>query len=187
MRKLPELISRVLLEGALDATQLLALAEQQAETLRQRAMADGRAEGIEQGRVEGLAEVLSHFDPREASRRFTGEEVQRLAFAIAERLLQRTLVAEPGYLQTLLAEQLELLGSVQQLRIRVNPAQRDLAEEIVGGRPALQAEIINDPSLSAGDCVVSGDGMLVDGRLTTRLSLLQRAMGRGGPGSHADS
>jgi len=128
-------------------------------------------------KVAGAVEALR----REASRlaEAAGADALELGFLVARRILEAELKTSPDTLATLVRSALRRAGDARKVRVRLHP------QDAQALAPALQADglgvvsaevqVVAEPSLSPGDCVVDTDYGKVDGRLQTRLDELWRA------------
>ncbi len=99
-------------------------------------------------------------------------ETVRLAIAIAERLLRRTLTTQPECVATLVRTALEATAGAQTVRLRLHPADVELLEphlSSLGGEFSASVELVCDDTLSRGDCVAETTGGSADSRVTTIL------------------
>jgi flagellar assembly protein FliH len=110
-----------------------------------------------------------------------------IGFQVARRILESELRQNPDALFALVRSALRRAGDSRRVNVRVAP--EDLArlrsEEARGhldGLTAARVEYVSDPALQPGDCVVDADFGQVDGRLTTRLAEVRRAVDQAGEG-----
>jgi flagellar assembly protein FliH len=104
-----------------------------------------------------------------------------IAFQVAARILETEIHANPEALFALVRSALRKAGDSRRIAVRLCP---DDAATVEAGRETLghgelaaaRVEIVPDPSLVPGDCVVETDFGQVDGRLATRLSEARRAV-----------
>jgi flagellar assembly protein FliH len=104
-----------------------------------------------------------------------------IAFQVAARILETEIHANPEALFGLVRSALRKAGDSRRIAVRLCP---DDAAAVEAGRETLgrgelaaaRVEIVPDPSLVPGDCVVETDFGQVDGRLATRLSEARRAV-----------
>ena len=99
-------------------------------------------------------------------------ETVRLAIAIAERLLRRTLTAQPESVASLVQTALEATAGAQTVRLRLHPADAELLEphlSSLGGEFSTSVDLVRDETLSRGDCVAETTSGSVDARVTTIL------------------
>ncbi len=180
---------------------LISDAASEAERIRREAAESGRRDGRRDGlkaaeaetsaRVEQLVservavafETLSPAIERltdeirlrrdEWSSRWETEGI-RLAVAIAEKLLHRSLRADPASADRLIAEAVRLAAGSPRITVKLSPA--DYAR--LGGTVATLAEtigklgttdVVADPSITPGGCVVETEHGRIDGRLETQL------------------
>ena len=132
--------------------------------------------------AEGLETVLPAVrrladDLRLARDRWTARwevEAVRLAVAIAEKLLRRTLAAEPAAADALLADTLRLAAAAPRLTVRLSRVDFDrLGGSLNALRDAVgrlgEVELTPDDILTPGDCTVETRHGGVDGRIDTQL------------------
>jgi flagellar biosynthesis/type III secretory pathway protein FliH len=103
-----------------------------------------------------------------------------LGFQVARRVLEAELSTSPEAFFALVRSALKRAGDSRRIVVRVHP------EDARRVQPALQqgglgvavagVEVQADPTLAPGDCVVDTDFGKVDGRLSTRLDELRRAV-----------
>lgn len=98
-----------------------------------------------------------------------------LSVAIAEKLLHRELSQRPELVKEAVIEALELAAGNPQIQLRMNPQDVEhlgsWCEEIVSTMsPAGAAEIVADPTISAGGCVVETKHGKIDAQVETKLS-----------------
>lgn len=162
--------------------------ELEEESIREQAKADGRAEGLAQAQAEidarmrvldaqsaVLAQALAALArPLE----LVDAEVQRqlagLALAVGAQLLRRELKADPSLVIGIVQDTVGLLpAAVRDVRILLHPADAALlrASPPLSESGALWT-IVDDPSLSRGDCRVMAESATVDARLESRLAAL---------------
>lgn len=161
-----------------------------------------RAEGREDGHRAGLAEgrsleeartrsafdaaarVVSEVEARmaqmeEAARR----DLPGLATAIASHLVEEAVEADPALLARLVRQAVSEFLPDEPVKIRVNP--RDLA--LLSGPLGVDAEQespvagrtvrwISDPEVRPGGCLVESRDRLVDGRVSSALERIYRAL-----------
>lgn len=162
--------------------------ELEEESIREQAKADGRAEGLAQAQAEidarmrlldaqsaVLAKTLAALArPLE----LVDAEVQRqlagLALAVGAQLLRRELKIDPSLVIGIVQDTVGLLpAAVRDVRILLHPADAALlrASPPLSESGALWT-VVDDPSLSRGDCRVMAESATVDARLETRLAAL---------------
>lgn len=168
--------------------------------------AAGQRRGIEEGHAAALAERRADLDRLagawgEALVSFVGarehvlasaqRDVLRLVAMIAGRVIKRAVELNPGVVKDQIAAAIGLVLRPTRLVIAVSPGDASMAREAV---PALMArwapspagehaEVVEDPSLGPGSCVVRlGDmelgvpGGVVDASIGTQLERMVEAM-----------
>jgi flagellar assembly protein FliH len=154
----------------------------------------GHAEGLEQGRAAGEAAALA--EQREALTRLTAamttllteldatrstlesqavSSVIELAIGIARKVTRRAALSDPTIVSANCADALKMTVRAHDLRIAVNPAQR---ETLAAALPKLQmsmpalkhVELNEDESIAPGGCRITTDtGGLIDAELETQI------------------
>jgi flagellar assembly protein FliH len=104
-----------------------------------------------------------------------------VGFQVASRILESEIKANPETLFALVRSALRKAGDSRRIALRVCPDGAALLEASrdAQGNTAFSSarvEIVPDPSLAPGDCVVETDFGQVDGRLATRISEARRAV-----------
>ncbi len=102
-----------------------------------------------------------------------------IGFRVAKRVLEAELSTSPDALFSLVRSALRRTGESRKVAVRVHPQDAAaLAPALASGELGVATatvEVVKDPTLSPGDCVVDTDFGKVDGRLETRLEELFRA------------
>ncbi|MEW6433336.1 MAG: FliH/SctL family protein [Myxococcota bacterium] len=105
-----------------------------------------------------------------------------IGFQVARRILEQELSANPEALFSLVRSAVRRLGDARHLVIRLHPADAERIDAPEGrqrvGLSLMQVEVVADPTLEPGDCVVESEQAAVDGRVKTRLEELRRAAER---------
>jgi flagellar biosynthesis/type III secretory pathway protein FliH len=103
-----------------------------------------------------------------------------LAFMIARRILEREVHTDPVALLSLIRSAIVRAGEANQITLRVSAVDADaLRMASQNGHSTFSLATINivaDPNLSAGDCVVETNLGTVDGRLSTRLAEMRETV-----------
>lgn len=122
------------------------------------------------GAAEALAAAQADFN------RTRGRNLAGLAVAVANRIIQREVAAEPGIIKDLVRQALDLLPTDQTVELRLAPADleqlRDAMDGVVAeGRP-VELRWIADPSQERGSFTLESPQRLVDGRTDVALRAL---------------
>jgi flagellar assembly protein FliH/type III secretion protein L len=151
------------------------------------AYARGYAEGLHAGEsgardqvraaVGVLAEVVERLLESEAQFALDrAHNLEGLAMAVARKLVEREVAADPTLVRSLVERALELLPAEMAIQVRMNPA--DLAalqgglEAAGASGPAATPRWIADPAFGRGSFVVEGPQRIVDGRTDAALRTL---------------
>ncbi|HVO19332.1 MAG TPA: FliH/SctL family protein [Anaeromyxobacter sp.] len=128
-------------------------------------------------KVAGAVEALR----REASRlaEAASADALELGFLVARRILEAELKTSPDALAALVRATLGRAGDARKVTVRLHPQDAEALAPALStdglGVVAAVVEVVPEPSLSPGDCVVDTDYGKLDGRLQTRLDELWRA------------
>lgn len=183
------------------ARRMLQEAHAEAEQIRQRALVEARQAGQAEGLRDAETEIERR--AAEQARRMADEKLEtvlpalraaagtlsqerdrwlaawesaaiELSVGIAEKLLRQQLHAHPERVVPRVREILELAAGSADIRVRLNPDDRDLLAEAAGevvrslsscGDVAVTA----DPSITRGGCLVETRHGMIDARLETQL------------------
>ena len=102
---------------------------------------------------------------------------------VARRVLHRELSVDPSLLADLAAEGIDALGPKERLIVRLGEFDDDTAIETIRARltaRAPQCQVLQDPTLSRGACVVETEYGSVDESLEARLASVVAALGVAG-------
>lgn len=127
---------------------------------------------------------------RQAAERLAAEarsDALEVGFMVARRILETDLTANVEHLVGLVRSAIRRLGESRHIKLQLCPEDARLIEEAlhkdgaqsISSVAAAQIEVIADPSLQRGDCLVAGDLGTVDGRINTRLEELRHALHTG--------
>lgn len=150
----------------------------------QAAVAQLRREAME--RVNAALETLRAQADRLAEQ--ARADAVEIGFQVARRILEAEVRQSPEALFALVRSALRRAGESRRVAVRVAPEDAVLLQSEAGraaleGMTAARVEFVADPSLQRGDCLVDTDFGQVDGRLTTRLAEVRRAVDGAGEGA----
>lgn len=143
-----------------------------------------RREAME--KVAGALETLrAHADRLAEQARSDAIEI---GFLVARKILETELRQNPEALFALVRAALRRAGESRRIAVRVAPEDASLLQSEAGraaldGLTSARIELVSDPGLQPGDCMVDTDFGQVDGRLGTRLAELRRAVDAAGEGA----
>lgn len=148
------------------------------------ALARGRREGRDEGAaeareelrpvIEGLLRIAEHLqDLRDQALHEAEADLEALALAVARRLVQRELEADPGIVRRLVARALELLPVDAPIEIRAHPGDLEtLAPALEAWSAGRALRWTPDPALDRGSFVAETPRRVVDGRTDVALRTL---------------
>jgi flagellar assembly protein FliH len=176
---------------------ILKQAEEQAVERREEAREAGYAEGLNQAdeeieqraRARAERQILPSLEKavkqlaegRAAFLRAWETSAIRLAIALAERLVRRTIAADAGVTPELVSEALELAAGSAEITLRMNPDDLrtlgstvdDLLKNLGQAAPI---RTVADERLAQGDCIVQTRDGTIDARLTARLERIEQEL-----------
>jgi flagellar assembly protein FliH len=111
-----------------------------------------------------------------------------IGFQVARKILETELRQNPEALFALVRAALRRAGESRRIAVRVAPEDASLLQSDAGraaldGITSARIELVTDPGLQRGDCMVDTDFGQVDGRLGTRLGEIRRAVDAAGEGA----
>jgi flagellar assembly protein FliH len=164
-----EVVSVVVQEAREEATRIVEEAHREAARIREEQERMLREKARWEARAELAAEHLALEQARRATVEASESALTSLALALAERLLADRLEADPTRVRAIVREALDRVRRASRVRVRVHPADRAALGD-------LDAEVLEDPSIERGGCVVESELGEVDARLEVRLEALARAL-----------
>ncbi|MEW6105843.1 MAG: FliH/SctL family protein [Bacillota bacterium] len=188
----PAALARSLIEQAEQAARARL---DEAEQERARILKEAYDRGYEDGRAEATAKVIEHArdlleyletlvqgvaQAAENAVRAAEDTVARLAIEIAEKILRREVSVDGSIVLEMVRESVEKAKAGGPIKIRVSAWDldrvRDFRDEIMRiADDVTSIEIIEDPRVEPGGCIVETDFGSVDARLGTQLREIRRA------------
>lgn len=188
---------RYLAEVHVRARQAVEQAQREADAVRQRAEAAGYdaaqreldrlVEARVAERLKSLTPVLGRLaeqldQAREAWLAHWERSAIELSAAIAERIIRRELSHRPEITLDLVREALRLAAGSPQLRVALHPNDfaalgkqaRQLVDELARAAPA---QVVSDPTVSAGGCRVETAHGVIDQQIETQLARIVEELG----------
>ena len=180
-------LKRAVVEARAEARRILSEATREADELRERAEREARElreTAYEEGREAALSELhqilLEAHERREGALAGAERDVLRLAVKLAEKIIGREIERDDVALADIVSAALRHARQQESLTVRVNPADlprvqahRDRLDP--SGR-ARFIDLVADPRVGPGGCVIEGESGTVDARLDTQLRVLERAL-----------
>lgn len=156
------------------------------EGLEREARESGHAAGLAEGRAAAEAEMrerLVRLDgilhaaarPLDALDDATEQELARLALVIARRVVAHELKTSPALVvRTVREAALALPAATRALRVYLHPDDLALLRELDAAEPHWQ--LLPDPLLQRGDCLLESENSRLDARVETRLAAIAEAI-----------
>lgn len=180
-------VKRAVAEARSEARRILADANREAEELRERAAAEAR-EMREAAYQEGLETALSELnhalleaqERRDAALGGAERDLLRLAVKLAEKIIGREIERDDAALADIVSAALRHARQQESLTVRVNPSDLPRVqahrERLDPSGRARFIDLVPDPRVAQGGCVIEGESGTVDARLDTQLRVLERAL-----------
>jgi len=170
---------------AVEAAEILARANEEAQAIAREAYEEGLRRGIAEGErkfleaVSGSAEVLKSAAAQvELSHKSFLDEIEpqliRLAASIASKIIERESSVSHEVIQRTVRSALEKLIDEEHVVVRVNPNDLDTLRQY---RAALMQEfdaikriyLVPDGAIDVGGCIAQTDSVRIDGRIASQL------------------
>jgi flagellar assembly protein FliH len=161
--------------------------EAQAERRAQEAREAGRREGEAVGRNAARAELQPEFDRLAGAVRSASElratlrahaeaDLVKLAIAIARRIVNRELSADPDAIAGLVRIALEKVRLQEVIRVRTHPDHLDAIRRAFSATGAVQVELAGDPVLERGGVQFETSRGLLDVSTETQFREIERGL-----------
>lgn len=137
-------------------------------------LADAQAQGRERvARLESICTQAAR--PLDALDAAVEQELAQLALLVARRVIAHELATRPELIvQAVRQAATALPAATRELRVRLHPDDLALLRELDAAEPHWQ--LLADPTLKRGDCVLESERSRLDARLETRLAALTDAV-----------
>ena len=180
-------VKRAVVDARAEARRILADAERDAEELRARAGHEAeelRDAAYQEGLESALAELnqilLEAHERRDSALAGAERDVLRLAVKLAEKIIGREVERDDAALADIVSAALRHARQQESLTVRVNPADLPRVqahrERLDPSGRARFIDLVADPRVGHGGCIIEGESGTVDARLDTQLRVLERAL-----------
>lgn len=169
----------MLAQAGKEAKELLEESRREALAERESARREGYAEGYGNGcrQLEDLLLRIAGDKNRQLEEQ--QEEMVKLIFITAEKILGAVLEIKPEVVSSMLGRILEEVKEARKVTLKVNPAHipylHDLYEKYNESN-ALGLQIAEDPELEPGDCIVITDSGFIEARIAEQLETLKQEL-----------
>lgn len=181
------LVKNVVVEAKAEAQRIRAEAESAAAAVRESALASAQElrdaayrEGLEAALLELNTCLLAAGEMRDSALVKVEQDVLRLAVKIAQKIIGREIEHNDDTLAQIIATALNQARRHETLTLRINPAdlplvhaRRDLLDQITR---APYLDLIADPHVTRGGCIIESDSGTIDAQLETQLRIIERAL-----------
>ena len=161
----------------------------QADRIREQSRLEGAAEGREEGKREALPATVAFANAGQALIVFEEQmivhyttEIVRLALEIAEKIVLRTVTAEPEMVAAVLYRARQEVTDARHIRVHLNAADYQLLAQMrpdlltMGNDGGRSIEIVVDEELNRGGCRLETEIGVVDATVPTQLAELRRQL-----------
>ena len=168
----------------------------QLEEIEKKAFEEAFSECREAGLAAARAEMKTHQDrlnaqvaaiaavfdklskPIEDMDTEVGEQLARLATAVAKQVIRRELRMDPAQVIAVMRETVSLLPAAErQVRIHVHPEDAAVIRECLAAPGGDRAwSLLEDPVMTRGGCLVTTDTAQIDARLESRIAAVASSM-----------
>lgn len=167
---------RIIDEAETEAANMRTSAEQFARELREASYQQGYEESL----LEFNQLLLNAREQRDKALAETERDVLQLAVKIAEKIINREIERDSTTLADIVRTALRHARQHETLTVRVNPADLPLVQQHQDRLdPAGRArflDIISDPRVGHGGCIIESEAGTIDAQLDTQLRVLERAL-----------
>ncbi|MBN1125637.1 MAG: hypothetical protein JXA82_11560 [Sedimentisphaerales bacterium] len=130
---------------------------------------------------EAAAQIKEHYQQLTGSHR---EQIVRLSIGIAEKILMKEIQAGQYDIEKIIVEALSHAPAAENIRLRLHPKDKESLGQIMEQTDKPQfhhVELIVDPKLNVGECIVETDKGIVESVLTEHLRQIETALTTGRP------
>ncbi len=185
-----EKASKIIEQAQSEVQEMMENAHAEAETIRQNA----RTEGFEDGKREGqgqVSEIMSQametlneaIKQRKKIIKDSENEIVRMSLKIAEQIIRNEVATNKDAVMNIVAEAINKVSDRENVIVKVNredaeyiKTHKDKLSGIVDGVKNLS--ILEDSQVDPGGCVIETNLGFVDARISTKLSLIEQAIGK---------
>jgi type III secretion protein L len=174
--------------ATVDAAQIIETAHAEARGIREAAEQDkltvlevARKEGYDQGLQLWHAAVEEANAVRDRRLADSEPELVRLAVRIAEKIIGEELRLNPQATLSIARQCLQWLRRERSLMLRVSPAELSLLRESIDSLREMAGrhrsiEVIGDPGVGPGGCIVESEYGVIDARLETQIRSMEKIL-----------
>lgn len=186
-------VKRPIVEARAEARRMLAEAETEARELREtaeRLARELREAAYEEGREAALLEfnqlLLDTRERRDSAFQTAERDLLRLAVKLAEKIIGREIERDAGALADIVSTALRHARQNESLTVRISPSDMPAIEahraRLDPAGRARFLDLVPDPRVRPGGCVIESESGTVDAQLDTQLRVLERALLSRAPG-----
>lgn len=169
----------------IDDRNLVSRAQEEAEMIKKSAFEEGYRKGLEQvtNDIESFKkEILNFMRARQEVFEYIAPDILEISVDIAKKIIKREVEQDPQIILNSIIDVLKMVSkSEAKINIRVQPQAMQFIKDMI---PDLtyqygidaKINIIADPSLEAGGCVVQTNNGIVDASIGTQLEIIKKTL-----------
>ncbi|MGC8832582.1 MAG: FliH/SctL family protein [Armatimonadota bacterium] len=179
---------RIIEKAKSEAAAILAAASSEAESIRDSAYRQGYAEGraeadrelaLKKAELEDLVAAVN--EERDRFLQEAEPQLVQLALAIASKVVEKEVETAQDVAVSIARACIRRLRERQWLRIHVNPESlesiKSAKEELaLYAGTGVRIDLVEDPEVDPGGCIIESSSGIVDARIQTRMDLLKSAV-----------
>ena len=169
----------------IDDRNLVSRAQEEAENIKKSAFEEGYRRGLEQANtdIEHFRGVLQQFlgAPKEVFE-YVAPDILEISIDIAKKIIKKEVETDPQVLVDTILDVLKTVSKNEpRINIRVNPQAAQFVKDTlptVTYQYGIEAKIniISDPSIEEGGCVLQTNNGIVDASIDTQLEIIKKAL-----------
>ena len=180
-------VKRQVVEANAEARRIIETAQAEAVAIRESAekaalelREAAYSEGLEAAWLELHDHLLAARERRDTALVEVEADVLRLSIKIAEKIIGHEIARDQSTLTAIVSTALRNARQHEMLTVRVNPADFSLLqtqrEQLDPSGRARFLDLVADPRVAHGGCLIESDSGTIDAQLDTQLRVLERAL-----------
>lgn len=169
----------------IDDRNLVSRAQEEADMIKKSAFEEGYRKGLEQvaGDIENIKKgILNFMRARQDVFEYIAPDILEISVDIAKKIIKKEVEQDPQIILNSIIDVLKMVSkSEAKINIRVQPQAMQFIKDMI---PDLtyqygidaKINIIADPSLEAGGCVVQTNNGIVDASIDTQLEIIKKTL-----------
>ena len=169
----------------IDDRNLVSRAQEESETIKKSAFEEGYRIGLEkaQSDMQAFRDNLSEFmNARKDVFEFIAPDILEISVDIAKKIIKKELESDPQVLMNTIVEVLRTISkSEPKITIRVRPQSVQFIKDTIPNITYQygidsKINIISDPSIEEGGCILQTNNGIVDASIDTQLEIIKKSL-----------